>query len=288
MITDSNKFIISGGDGGDTCHRMYTTHIRLYLLRYLKVFHDKFLAKAVTEQIANIIVTQTLLEDKPGIYIRHPDLSKWYSDPRNVSRDQLVPVICWHALSYKIGGIGISSWARENQAELLKACIKRYMFAQNIYPNWVDPRTTEVKKKTPDFINFDLWGIFARTWIKSIYFPIALPFVLFGDFFLILTVLVKLFAPTTKDSNNGKLEFRWPGPDDVDDDNLHNMLMTTQHLFPTPLSWLARKLFKKFRKSNFGNTELKEESPIMGALAWYHRNDNPELAELARPLVKLY
>lgn len=31
MIIDSNGMIISGGDGGDSCHRMYTSFIRLRL-----------------------------------------------------------------------------------------------------------------------------------------------------------------------------------------------------------------------------------------------------------------
>lgn len=282
MVIDQYGMIQSGGDGGDSCHRMYTSFIRLRLQSLLGLIQD---VPAPFDQISSPAATQYMLEEEPGIYIRNPDPTRWYSDPRNFSRDQMTPVICYHTLMADSPTPVFAEQARRDQLRLLKACLKRYMFSQNIYPNWVDPRTEPVTKKTPDFINFDLWGVFARAWLNTAWMPLALPFVLLGDLFLVLGALFKCFAPINKD---GTLQFRMPGPDDVDDDNMNNVLMVTQHVFDTPLSKLARKIYKKFRRKNFGNTELGESSAVMGALMWYHRNDNPEIAELARPLVERY
>lgn len=286
MNIDSNGMIISGGDGGDSCHRMYTSFLRLRLLSLLGLLPDG--VPAPFNQTADPAKTQSLLEVEPGIYIRNPDPTKWYSDPRNTSRDQLTPVICFHALMADSPTPVFAKQARKYQWSLLKACLKRKMFAQNIYPNWVDPRTEPVKAKTPDFINFDLWGVFARSWIGTPWMPLALPFVILGDIFLVFSAMFKVWAPISADSNGGWPKLRWPGPDDVDDDNMNNVLMVTQYVFPTIFSTLARKIYKKFRRKNLGNTELHEPDGPMGAIAWYNRNDNPEMTELARPLVWRY
>lgn len=284
MKIDKYGMIISGGDGGDSCHRMYTSYIRLRLQCYpLNIISS---VPAPFDKTASPGPGQQLLEpNNDGIYIRHPDPDRWYSDPRNHSRDQMTPVICFHTVMASSPTPAIAMGGRLYQTRLLKASLKRGMFAQNIYPNHVDPRKEEVKKKLPDLLNFDLWGVFARAYIKTAWAPLALLFIIFGDIFLILSSLFACFAPINKD---GTLKFRMPGPDDVDDDNINNVLMTTQYVFPTPLSWLARKIYKKFRRQNYGNTKMGETSAIMGAIAYYNRNDNPEMTELARPLVERY
>lgn len=290
MNIDNFKLIRSGGDGGDTCHRMFTMGLRI-LLNFKIIIEKNLPIPAIVKNpvfkgLATMDEVENLLQTEPGIYRRHCDPEFWGSDPRNESRDQLTPVICYLAfLATRSGDLGKEY--RGKLWTLLKQCLKRYMFAQNIYPNWVDPRKEEVKKKTPDFLNFELWGIFARGFMKTPFAPIALLFVIFGDLFLVLSVLFALFAPINKD---GTLQFRWPQPDDVDDDNINNVLMVSQHTFQTPLSYIARKLYKKFRRENLGNTVLGEKNHIMGALAYYHRgpDGNPELAELARPIVEQY
>lgn len=294
MHIDAFKLIQSGGDGGDTCHREFTMHLRILLNFKLAIEHGIPLSQAVrdigelitSKQLASAQETEKLLCHSKGLYVRHPDPTFWGSDPRNCSRDQLAPVICYLAfLSSRSGELGKEY--RTKLKDLLIACLKRGMFAQNIYPNWVSARSPLAKKKVPDFINFDLWGIFARGWVNTWAFPIALPFVLLGDLFLVLSVLVHIYGPVTKD---GTLEFYSPGPDSVDDDNINNCLMVAQHTYSTPLAYLARKVYKKYRKANFGNMQLGEKDPIMGALAWYHRapEGNPELAEIARNIVNNY
>lgn len=278
MITSTNGLIDNKGDGGDTLNRMYTTFIRLQLQGY-ETYSASTLYPPAFYSIDDAQNTEELLEPySDGIWIRNPDNTKWYSDSRNVSRDQLTPVICYYSILSDKN-------ARQIQGRLLKACLKRGMFAQNTYPNWIVPMANPGAKKVPDFITPDLWAVFARTWIKTPWLPLALPTIILGDIFLVFTALAKVFAPI---SGDGTLRFRAQGPNDVDDDNINNILMTTQYVFPTPFSWLARKIYKTFRKKNYGNINLGEKNPIMGALMWYHRDENIEIAEIARPLVEKY
>jgi hypothetical protein len=77
--------------------------------------------------------------------------------------------------------------------------------------------------------------------------------------------------------------------DQTDDNNHVLTLLQSQDIMPTPVSWLARKIYKYFRARNFGNTILGEDSPIQGALAWYHRSEsggNPLIAESYRELIQ--
>lgn len=290
MNLDPYKLIQSGGDGGDTLHRMYTFGLRLLLNFRLCIDKGVPLSPTVRSpeinQVASMERVQELLEVEPGIYRRHPDSDFWGSDPRNVSRDQLVPVIGFLAYLSSRGG-DLGKTYRTHLKNLLKQCLKRGMLAQNIYPNWVDARRQQVAKKFPDPLTPDLWATFARGWVNTWFFPLAIPVIIFGDFFLMLSAMFKVWAPLTKD---GTLEFRKPKPDDVDDDNMNTILMVAMFVYPTPFSYLARKIYKKFRAPNLGNTELGEKSPIMGALAYYHRAPlgNPELMELARPIVERY
>lgn len=287
MKIDSYGMIVTPeGDGGDSCHRMHTMFIRLRLM----VLHvdPNFEIPTPMDQANGPGAVVHQLQPEKGIYIRHPDPTRWYSDPRNVSRDQLTPVIGWNSLMANSPSEVFCKEGRKQQWFLLKACLKRYMFAQNIYPNWVDPRTEEVKKKTPDFITPDLWAVMARAWIDTPWMPLALPVILLGDLFLVFSAMLKVWGPTAIDVNGGWPKFKAQGPNDVDDDNINNILMVTQYVFPTVFSNLARYIYKKFRKKNFGNTEMGEPNAIMGALAWYNRNDNPELTELARQLVARY
>lgn len=286
MIFDKYGMIISGGDGGDSCHRMFAMHLYQRILNELDLpYIGKFdfpESPSPLAEMANAESTQVLLEVEPGIYVRNPDPTMWYSDPRTFSRDQTVPVICYHAVMAKVRAENL-----EHLKDLLKACLKRGMFAQNIYPNWFDPRTSNaVRKKLPDFLDPSLWGMFSRGFMNDKWYLACLlsPLVLFSDLFLILSVAFKLWAPINQD---GTFKFRMSGPGDCDDMNLNNCLITAQYRFPTVFSWIARKMYKKFRKSNYGNTELGEREPIMGALAWYNK-ENPEITETIRRLVERY
>lgn len=93
------------------------------------------------------------------------------------------------------------------------------------------------------------------------------PILLFGDLFMLLGVIIRCIQARD--------------PDNVGDDlNTLVSVVQAQYTFPTPISYLARKLYLKFRPKPliYGPPEVNN---IYMALKWYFRPDtgaNPEIA----------
>lgn len=270
MVDNSGLIVSYGNDGGDSCCRNYTFHLRNEILNQLSLPQS-----SSTSIVAKYKRTQAILEESSGCYVRNPNPDiygnkMWYNDPNTTSRDQLTPVICYLAyMSYHGDPDADAALQR-----LVIACDKRYQFAQN-------NRAADGTKKIPDFMTPDLWSIQMRAHGK-----LLLPIIAVCDAFIFLSVVAKLWGPVVKD---GTFNFRLPGPTDTDDENTNNVLMAAQYTYDTPFSWLARKLYKKFRRPTIGNTQYGQTNNIMGALVSYS-TDNwcPEMAEMARPIVERY
>jgi len=209
-----------------------------------------------------------LLQKRPGIYVRHVD-----GDPANVSADQLISALCYWIASRNIKQAGL----------MFLRCIQRLGFAQN----YKDGLSSKERIKIPDFMLIRALPLFARAhWLL---YPVALV----ADVLLVLMVL-SACGPVWRDDRG----FTKRTPDDVDDNNTIMTLAVCAKRMPTPLSWLACRLYGKFRPWNFGCREttwsgevrtirLNAYHPVYGALRWYHRAEsggNPEIAELWRPI----
>lgn len=270
MNLDSNGLVISGGDGGDSCQRQYEIFLRLAILSKIGIAPI-----ALPTNLASPAQAQALLEVKPGIYVRNPDPTQWYSNPNTTSRDQLTPPLCYHSYMSFHG----DKDSRKTLGRLLWACIKRGMFAQNDRPdgggNW----------KIPDFLDPSLWSIFLRG--SKTASLLLYPLLMLGDFVQLIGTALSIWGPII---TNGTLSFTSRDPNDVDDNNMNNVMNVAQYTIPTPFSWLSRKMYKKYRQQNDGNTQMGETSAIMGAMVWYDRlpAGNPEIPELARPIVERY
>ncbi len=78
---------------------------------------------------------------------------------------------------------------------------------------------------------------------------------------------------------------------DVDDNNHIMSLAQARETLPTPISWLARKIYKKFRPENRGTILLGERCAAQGALSWYHRAEsggNPYISEAYRDTISMF
>lgn len=121
--------------------------------------------------------------------------------------------------------------------------IKRYGFYQN-----------------KDFAGPHDWGMYFRA--RRLH--VAYPFLLFSDLFLVLGSIIRCI--------------KGRDPNDVGDDINHTMmLIQAMHSMPTPVSWLARKIYAKFRP--FG---------VQYAWDWYFRPStfaNP-FNELVKPIIQ--
>lgn len=79
--------------------------------------------------------------------------------------------------------------------------------------------------------------------------------------------------------------------DDVDDNNCILRFIQALRHYPTPWSYFGRRLYATTRPLNNGNVQLGEKNPVMGAIAWYHREasgGNPDITEAYRPIVLEY
>lgn len=167
------------------------------------------------------------------------------SPTNNVTGDQLVPI-------FAIGAMGYTQSILPN---LTKQLIKRFGFAQNTYKD-NDPTV----HTTPDFILFRVLPFILRA-NKSLY--------VFTCVFDLLLVIASIFAVLQGSTTN------------TDDNNIIITLAVCKAKMPTPLSWLACKLYKHLRRP---------PGPA-GALIDYHASStggNPEIATLWVPIVKRF
>jgi hypothetical protein len=269
MYIDAYALIVQQDqDGGDTLQRegMYAFG---KWLRYNKNRNVLIVDEIPARRDPAAIMDK--LEVKPGIFVRHPDPWKWYSDPDTTSRDQLVPVIAYCGAYEDYPRL----W------RLFKATLKRGMFAQNTKRAGDGPRSW----KLPDTMiaHLDLFIRAGGPYTMPLY-----PLLLVTDTIDLAGTLLQLL-PLHWEQTARRLRFKQPK--DVDDNNVIISHLMAAAFMPTPISWLNRQLYAITRRQNLGNTVMGETNPVMGALVWYHRAEaggNPEMAELYRPLVEQY
>lgn len=227
----------------------------------------------VNHECFTAIISWDSLQPSPGVYTRYVD-----GNPNNVSADQLLPVLASHVANRDTKSV----W------NMFKAMTKRLGFAQNTRDG-LDQKKT--KWKLPDFMALRALPLFARA--HKVLYPVAF----LADLSLVLLALFAV-GPVQHDD---KLIPTKRNPDDVDDNVIITTLITCRAIMPTPLSWLAAKLYAKLRPNNYGNIQHRtmpdgstrsiKYNNVYGALRWYHRAEaggNPEIAELYESLVRRY
>jgi len=159
------------------------------------------------------------------------------------------------------------------------------MFAQNTKKNWNAPGT-----KVPDTMLISLSDfIRAGGWWTAILYPLLFA----TDTLDLLGTLMSLIPITFHDSAVLSKPSTWlskRSPADVDDNNRDISILGAVAFKQTPIAWLNRKIWARFRPKNLGNTELGIDNNCFAAMAWYHdpRNQgNAEVVELYKaPLLK--
>ncbi|MGZ3722374.1 MAG: hypothetical protein ACXVA9_05560 [Bdellovibrionales bacterium] len=256
------------GDVGDSLHRE-----GMYAFGKWLLYDRKNNTVAINEIPQRRDPAQIIdkFETAPGIYVRHPDPTRWSSNPDTTSRDQLVPVIAYCGAYQDYPRL----W------RLFKATAARGFFAQNV----LDTGEDETVRKVPDTMIGHL-GLFIRAggWWTAVLYPLL---IVTDSADLIATILESV--PVHWEESGKRLRTRDLG--DVDDNNAIIAHLLAVKFKPTPISWLNRQLYSFLRPLNYGNTKLGESNHVMGALAWYHRKEaggNEEIAELYRPMIEEY
>lgn len=269
MFVDPYALIVQqDGDGGDTLQRE-----GMYAFGKWMRYDQANNTVIITEPDDHGAPEQNMekLEVAPGVYVRHPDPTRWYSNPDTTSRDQMIPVVAYCAAFQDYQRL----W------RLFKATAMRGFFAQNLLRIGDDPQAPKIP---------DTWlghlGLFIRAggWWTAPLYPL-----LFVTDTIDLAGTILAVIPIHYEERTGIL--RLSEPRDVDDNNTIISHLMALRFKPTPISWLNRQVYALTRPVNYGNLILGEANPVMGALAWYHRpsaGGNPEIAELYRPLIEEY
>jgi hypothetical protein len=264
------------GDANDQCQRTFMILAGICLGGNFKPVEEMAFARS-HESAGG-------LEASSGVY------SRYIGGPTdNVSADQLIAALAYWVLTPQ----------KKKAWSMLFQCLKRLGFAQN-YKDGLNGNDT--KTKLPDFMFFRALPLFARA--HRLLYPVAVV----ADVFLVLLALTAV-GPVFRD---GSIVPRKRSPDDVDHNNTILTLAVCSARSPTPLSFLARKIFARFCPWNYGcvaeggindtstispqgklvfRTFTNNHHPVYGSLRWYHRADaggNFEIAELWRPICKEY
>lgn len=269
MYIDSYALISQAdGDVGDSLHREGMYAFGKWML-YNRV-NNTVVIQEIPERTDPIRIMDKF-EVQPGVYVRHPDSTRWSANPDTTSRDQLVPVLAYCA-AYK-------DYARLGR--LFLATLRRGFFAQNL----LDIGDNESKRKIPDTMLGHL-GLFIRAggeWTMPLY-----PLLYITDTIDLIGTVIEAI-PLHWEETGKRLRLRDLG--DVDDNNTVVAQLMAVKFKPTAIAWLNRQVYSLTRAANYGNTILGESNHVMGALSWYHRQEaggNPEIAELYRPLIEEY
>lgn len=264
MYFDRNNFIVQKDqDGGDTLRVEGSYACALRWRERLKISNEEYF-KTTYQQYKR---TLDLLQVEPGVFIRHPfDGVEWHKDPKETSRDQLTPTVI---------AMGLTQ-LREDLWQYTKRFARRgFLKFQN--KDLAGPQDWASLVRA-------FWDVDGRSTASYVMLLCLLPVVLLGDLQLLLSVLVRCLKARN--------------PDDVGDDwNLLALVLQAQYSLPTPISFIARKLYKWFRPKSFGSgmattedrRDIPYDQPIYDALRWYVRPEsggNPEVAWVYRELIQ--
>ena len=180
------------------------------------------------------------LQQSPGIWRRHPD--QW-NDPSDFSRDQMVP---------NVVAMGFCEATQALKATSLAFLKRGFLFCQN-----------------KDIVSPQLLASFIRAWFWSLssFLVILWPLLVVLDVFLLFDVILRIIVKFFDSNNVG------------DDLNTTLLVLQAEHSLPTPLSWLARKLYGFL------------PGGVVESFQWYFRpgtGANAELAEIAKPVIDKY
>lgn len=210
MITQNSD---GNWDGGDSCHRTST------ILGCARITKDQDAYDGTPIAQKYEAVMNALRTDKG--YRRHPDTTKWYSNPENFSRDQTVMLL----FAFVMFGDSVRA------GEVARQLLHNKGLHNNIYPNYESPGTEGFKKKFPDVITPTELSLLIRG-SKCL---IAAPLLQVLDLFF-LTDLLFAAIDDYRSKRKGKRTDQYV--------MLATNLLTSKKKYPTIAAWATRKLMK--------------------------------------------
>ncbi len=262
-IDEYGMIVQLDGDGGDSFHRMNMYDVGYKKREQLNI-SNKHWPSIDMEKTLNKLECP----NSKGLYRRHPKPKIWYSDCDRLSRDQTIPFIYASGLSgrYK---------------RLFKFMIRhifRLGFMTNVRNNHSMPGDENYKWKIPDWCGPRIFNMYIRAFLterpKLAIF--LMPILMLGDLQNFINSLIKVFIYGKKSNHS-------------DDLNHILILMQAKETAPTPLSWLARKIYAKYRPSPAPpKGGYSSDFAPQQCLDHYFRleKDGPPINDLFRPILK--
>lgn len=230
---DDFGLLTQSKDGGDSANRLGIYYFGLYLIykdtEYLPEIKESF-----NKELEKVTVG-------PGVFVRHPDKAEWYSNPRNFSRDQTIPLIV------SMGALDRKDQVKEN----FKRLIKNFGFFPNILKNWTNQR-----KRVSDFAGPG----HISTYLRALDYKAAYPILLISDVGLFVGASIRVV-------------YSYADPSDTGDDlNTTLMLLQSEQVMPTPLSKLAILIYSNLKKiSDAPEGGHTTDNPVMASWNFYFR-----------------
>jgi hypothetical protein len=264
----------SDGDGGDTAQREGFVWFGLFLRRTKLGLADP----SYIDLKLSFKDTISLLEiDQSGEFRRHPDPTKWWSDPKKFSRDQQIPIVA------ALGVWGL----KENLERLWAATVKRGRVCQN-----------------GDAVGPDHYNLFQRSRSAQLDVDPA------GELQL-LAMAASLMARNTDDVSDDLNHIvalsvsTLVNPTRTSRKAIKAYITSRPHTCGSYLQRYYEKFGTKVPDVGLQKTRIQgwidqgigtvppdaDCSPVFGALRWYFRPENggnPGIAELYRPIVDKY
>jgi hypothetical protein len=190
-------------------------------------------------------------KSQPGVVVRNPNPSEWWSDPKNTSRDQTLSAFIIAQLH-----------DRDFLDRLVRAHRARWWLCSNNSDIlWF---TSVVPRARGGFWNIMLYVT---------------------DWFFFFDFLSAVGAFPVYDDGQKK----WKFYDPKDTGKFWNLcLAMCQPGYETFIRKMARWIFGHFARKNAGTEAFNEPHPVAAALQWECMDDTPDLGRMWKPLVYFY
>lgn len=236
-------------DGGDSSHRIGVFYYGLYL-----IFKNN---EVIVTQIKNDFQKDLKkITIGPGEFIRHPDPSKWYSNPNNFTRDQTLPLI-----------ISLGTFESEENKKMITNNLKNIFNNKGFFPNKLKNWTNEEKRLPFDY-NDPAGPSDYAVYIRSLKNENWRWYLWISDTFLVGQALIRIgFSHFDKTDTSDDLNF-----------TLH--LLQAKYNWPTWWSKLAQYLYFNYKQKVLPTKEMGEgSSGVQSSWNYYFRTeaDGPPL-----------
>lgn len=277
---------------GETAHDIYdqgdTLNREGHLMTAAWVLHFKLNKMSKPEYDFLLLryedVLNKLQDPKdPSNFARTIVPNYWGSRHNVMSRDQMTPNLVALAMNDK---------PRTWKVFINHLLRRALLFTTNNYDNWSyppgDPKyvASENKWHIADITALSYWNIYLRALPRWAWIVGSVPLYLTLCLFDLDTLI------------NSVIKVLWYGKDPTNTDDIQHIGMLTQAAYsvPTPFSWLARKIYAKWRplamRTEFSPVEQpkyeNETNPTQVVLNCYYRHlgNGPLLNEIWRPIVE--